>query len=183
MSSPSEEGAVQSVKSATDADRLSLQILLTIMSGAFGLAGWHFSRNPTSSSSENPVAKAENSEPWKTGGHAKYQYHPGGDTSKAKKDAPSALNEVIIPNVNLPRVCLATFAHQYCPPAHSDRNSTKSTTSGARKAGRMSGRIIIATPSRLQTQSLSISGSSQHVYDPSFCCLKKSLNLLSVLPP
>ncbi|KAI4802635.1 hypothetical protein E4T45_11134, partial [Aureobasidium sp. EXF-8846] len=33
-----------------------LYILLTIMSGAFGLAGWHFSRNPTSSSSENPVA-------------------------------------------------------------------------------------------------------------------------------
>ncbi|GAB7353589.1 hypothetical protein MBLNU459_g4012t2 [Dothideomycetes sp. NU459] len=80
-----------------------LYILLTIMSGAFGLAGWHFSRNPTSSSSENAVAKAPDSEPWKTGGSAKYQYHPGGDTSKAKRDAPSALNEVIIPNVSLPR--------------------------------------------------------------------------------
>lgn len=80
------------------------QILLTIMSGAFGLAGWHFSRNPTSSSSENPVSKAADSEPWKTGGDAKYQYHPGGDTSKPRKDAPSALNEVIVPNVNLPRV-------------------------------------------------------------------------------
>ncbi|KAG9554389.1 hypothetical protein KCU61_g6732, partial [Aureobasidium melanogenum] len=80
-----------------------LYILLTIMSGAFGLAGWHFSRNPTSSSSENPVSKAADSEPWKTGGEAKYQYHPGGDTSKPRKDAPSALNEVIVPNVNLPR--------------------------------------------------------------------------------
>ncbi|KAI5249360.1 hypothetical protein E4T47_00286 [Aureobasidium subglaciale] len=80
-----------------------LYILLTIMSGAFGLAGWHFSRNPTSSSSENPVSKAPDSEPWKTGRDAKYQYHPGGDTSKARKDAPSALNEVIVPNVNLPR--------------------------------------------------------------------------------
>ncbi|KAI4847229.1 hypothetical protein E4T44_04633 [Aureobasidium sp. EXF-8845] len=80
-----------------------LYILLTIMSGAFGLAGWHFSRNPTSSSSENPVAIAADSEPWKTGGDAKYQYHPGGDTSKPRKDAPSALNEVIVPNVNLPR--------------------------------------------------------------------------------
>ncbi|KAI4845762.1 hypothetical protein E4T45_07553 [Aureobasidium sp. EXF-8846] len=80
-----------------------LYILLTIMSGAFGLAGWHFSRNPTSSSSENPVAIAADSEPWKTGGEAKYQYHPGGDTSKPRKDAPSALNEVIVPNVNLPR--------------------------------------------------------------------------------
>ncbi|KAI5357566.1 Putative uncharacterized protein C3H7.08c [Septoria linicola] len=80
-----------------------LYILLTIMTGAFGLAGWHFSRNPTSSSSENPVAQVEHSEPWKTGGEARYQYHPGGDPSRGKKDAPSALNEVIIPNVNLPK--------------------------------------------------------------------------------
>jgi len=62
-------------------------------------------RSPTSSSSENPVAKVAGSEPWKTGGSAKYQYHPGGDTSQPRKDAPSALNEVIIPNVNLPKVC------------------------------------------------------------------------------
>ena len=74
------------------------------MTGAFTLAGWHFSRNPTSSSSENKVAKAVDSEPWKTGSDAKYQYHPGGDTSRGKKDAPSALNEVVIPNVNLPKV-------------------------------------------------------------------------------
>ncbi|KAK4983257.1 hypothetical protein LTR66_003189 [Elasticomyces elasticus] len=73
------------------------------MSGAFGLVGWHFSRNPTSSSSEHPVAKAADSEPWKNGGNAAYQYHPGGDTSKPRRDAPSALNEVIIPNVNLPK--------------------------------------------------------------------------------
>jgi len=74
------------------------------MSGAFGLAGWHFSSNPTSSSSENKIGKAEGTEPWKTGGEAAYQYHPHGDTSKPRKDAPSALNEVIIPNVNLPKV-------------------------------------------------------------------------------
>lgn len=74
------------------------------MTGAFSLAGWHFSRNPTSSSSENKVMKAKDSEPWNTGSDAKYQYHPGGDKSRAKKDAPSALNEVIIPNVNLPKV-------------------------------------------------------------------------------
>jgi hypothetical protein len=90
------------------------QILLTIMSGAFGLAGWHFSRNPTSSSSENPVSIAPDSEPWKTGGDAKYQYHPGGDTSKARKDAPSALNEVIVPNVNLPRVSGITQSEMCC---------------------------------------------------------------------
>ena len=76
------------------------------MSGAFGLAGWHFSSNPTSSSSENKIGIAEGTEPWKTGGNAAYQYHPHGDTSKPRKDAPSALNEVIIPNVNLPKVSL-----------------------------------------------------------------------------
>ncbi|KAM0696378.1 hypothetical protein Q7P36_003624 [Cladosporium allicinum] len=80
-----------------------LYVLLAIMSGAFGLAGWHFSSNPTSSSSENKIGIAEGTEPWKTGGNAAYQYHPHGDTSKPRKDAPSALNEVIIPNVNLPK--------------------------------------------------------------------------------
>lgn len=81
-----------------------LQTLLVIMTGAFALAGWHFSSNPTSSSSENRVAMAPGSEPWNTGSSAKYQYHPGGDVSKGRKDAPSALNEVIIPHVNLPKV-------------------------------------------------------------------------------
>jgi hypothetical protein len=76
------------------------------MSGAFGLAGWHFSSNPTSSSSENKIGKADGTEPWKTGRDAAYQYHPHGDTNKPRKDAPSALNEVIIPNVNLPKVSL-----------------------------------------------------------------------------
>lgn len=33
-----------------------------------------------------------------------YQYHPGGDVNAPKKDAPSALNVVIIPNVTLPKV-------------------------------------------------------------------------------
>ena len=36
--------------------------------------------------------------------HFKYKYHPGGDKSKSPKDAPSALNSVIVPNVNLPKV-------------------------------------------------------------------------------
>lgn len=76
------------------------------MTGAFALAGWHFSRNPTSSSSEQNVSMAANSEPWKSeSGTGKYQYHPGGDQSK-RRDAPSALNEVIVPNVNLPKVRL-----------------------------------------------------------------------------
>jgi hypothetical protein len=36
--------------------------------------------------------------------HFKYQYHPMGDKSAPPKNAPSALNTVIIPNVTLPKV-------------------------------------------------------------------------------
>jgi hypothetical protein len=61
-------------------------------------------RSPTSASAERSVAKAHNSEPWKDdGGVGPYQYHPGGDLN-VKKDAPSALNVVVIPNVTLPKV-------------------------------------------------------------------------------
>ena len=42
--------------------------------------------------------------------HFKYQYHPGGDKSKAPKDAPSALHSVIVPNVNLPKVIVISGA-------------------------------------------------------------------------
>jgi hypothetical protein len=71
------------------------------------LCTYYFSaRSPTSASSERAVAKASGSEPWKeSGGSGPYQYHPGGDTS-VKKDAPSALNVVVIPNVTLPKVWL-----------------------------------------------------------------------------
>lgn len=71
-------------------------------------------RKPTSSSSEASVSMAEGSKPWQTesakgdnkDGHFKYQYHPGGDKTKAPKNAPSALNSVIVPNVTLPKVSL-----------------------------------------------------------------------------
>jgi hypothetical protein len=69
-------------------------------------------RSPTSASSERTVAKADDSEPWKNGGAGPYQYHPGGDTS-IKKDAPSALNVVVIPNVTLPKVWHCTPAMVY----------------------------------------------------------------------
>ncbi|KAI9879902.1 MAG: hypothetical protein M1830_006569 [Pleopsidium flavum] len=87
-----------------------LYILLAIMSGAFTLAGWHFGRKPTSSSSEAPVSMAQGTMPWQVDsakGSAsddfKYQYHPGGDQNIAPKNAPSALHSVIVPNVNLPK--------------------------------------------------------------------------------
>lgn len=97
------DGGKEALKTGAKRDP-ELYVLFAIMSGVFGLAGWHFSRSPTSSSSESAVAKVAHSEPWKEGGgEGKYQYHPGGDTSAPKKDAPSALNTVIIPNVNLPK--------------------------------------------------------------------------------
>jgi hypothetical protein len=83
------------------------------MSGAFGLAGWYFGRKPTSATSQAEVSVAGSSMPWQVEGdhdhddhskHFKYQYHPKGDMSAAPKNAPSALNTVIIPNVTLPKV-------------------------------------------------------------------------------
>jgi len=82
-----------------------LYVLFGIMSGVFGLAGWHFGRKPTSASSESAVSMAENSMPWHKEGakSGAYQYHPGGDKDAAPKEAPSALHSVIVPNVNLPK--------------------------------------------------------------------------------
>jgi len=89
----------------------TLQILLGIMSGAFGLAGFYFGRKPTTATSEAEVSVAESSMPWQVdhdhedhSKHFKYQYHPKGDTSQMPRNAPSALNTVIIPNVTLPKV-------------------------------------------------------------------------------
>jgi hypothetical protein len=43
--------------------------------------------------------------PWETNAtQGKYQYHPGGDSSAAPKDAPSAVNVVVVPDVELPKV-------------------------------------------------------------------------------
>ena len=126
------------------------------MSGAFGLAGWHFSSNPTSASSENKIGKAEGTEPWNTGRDAAYQYHPHGDPSKPRKDAPSALNEVIIPNVNLPKVSQSggrgrrigaredvldlgegfILIYEGTMLIFDCRSFTRSTTSGARRASK-----------------------------------------------
>lgn len=60
--------------------------------------------------------------PWETGaGEGKYRYHPGGDGSVEPKDAPSAVNVVVVPNVDLPKVCmrleppsLSLAAGNYC---------------------------------------------------------------------
>ena len=82
------------------------------MAGAFALAGFYFARRPTSANSEAKITMAEGSMPWQSdhgeeGGpsdHSKYKYHPGGDPRNPARDAPSALNTVIIPNVTMPKV-------------------------------------------------------------------------------
>ena len=83
------------------------------MAGAFCLAGWYFGSKPTSATSESNIRIGESSMPWEveekgTEGNSgfKYQYHPHGDKTKPLKKAPSALNEVIVPNVTLPKVSL-----------------------------------------------------------------------------
>ena len=42
--------------------------------------------------------------PWEgDASSGKYKYHPGGDSSKEPREAPSALNVVVVPNVTLPK--------------------------------------------------------------------------------
>lgn len=97
--------------------------------------------------------------PWETGGSGKYQYYPGGDRSAQPKDAPSAINTVVVPDVNLPKV--RTQMHTCCCERRPEdavvmdnsegmpqtethekltcdyyRSCTRSTTSGARTVTR-----------------------------------------------
>lgn len=51
--------------------------------------------------------------PWEhEGGQGKYSYHPGGDTRNAPKDAPSAINVVVVPDVTLPKVNVVSASLQ-----------------------------------------------------------------------
>ncbi|KAJ4153962.1 hypothetical protein LMH87_010427 [Akanthomyces muscarius] len=77
-------------------------ILGGVMVAALGGAGYYFGRNPTSSTSESSVHVTKGSAPWEAGGdEAKYKYHPGGDANAEPRDAPSAVNTVVVPNVTL----------------------------------------------------------------------------------
>ncbi|KAI0204203.1 hypothetical protein F4808DRAFT_371771 [Astrocystis sublimbata] len=81
-----------------------VMILGGVMVLALGGAGLYFGRTPTSSTSESTVSMASSGMPWETGAtEGKYRYHPGGDGSAEPKDAPSALNVVVVPNVDLPK--------------------------------------------------------------------------------
>lgn len=78
------------------------------MCGAFGIAGWYFGTKPTSVTSESNVRIGDASMPWEgdddEGKVFKYQYHPHGDKNQALRNAPSAVNTVIVPDVTLPEV-------------------------------------------------------------------------------
>ncbi|KAL1843913.1 hypothetical protein VTJ49DRAFT_6856 [Mycothermus thermophilus] len=81
-----------------------IMVLGGVMVAAFAGAGYYFGRNPTKSTSENAVPLAEKSMPWESSStQGKYKYHPGADPSAAPKDAPSAVNVVVIPDVTLPK--------------------------------------------------------------------------------
>ncbi|KZZ97681.1 hypothetical protein AAL_03645 [Moelleriella libera RCEF 2490] len=80
-----------------------VMILGGVMVAALGGAGFYFGRTPTKSTSENHVSIAKDGMPWEGDGQGKYKYHPGGDVNAEPKDAPSALNSVVVPNVTLPR--------------------------------------------------------------------------------
>ncbi|KAH6686725.1 hypothetical protein F5X68DRAFT_207798 [Plectosphaerella plurivora] len=79
-----------------------LYVLGGVMVAAFAGAGLYFGSSPTKATDEQYVAKAGS--PWETGsGEGAYRYHPGGDKSKEPREAPSAVNTVVVPNVTLPK--------------------------------------------------------------------------------
>ena len=83
------------------------------MAGALGLTGWYFGSKPTTATSQETVVHpAKGGMPWHTDdqdANFKYKYHPYGDERNDPKEAPSALHSVIVPNVNLPKVCYLFF--------------------------------------------------------------------------
>ncbi|KAB5562811.1 hypothetical protein GE09DRAFT_761169 [Coniochaeta sp. 2T2.1] len=81
-----------------------LYVLGGVMVAAFAGAGFYFGRSPTSAVDEAHVEIAKQGMPWESeGGQGKYSYHPGGDVHNAPKDAPSAINVVVVPDVTLPK--------------------------------------------------------------------------------
>lgn len=86
------------------------RLLQGIHAGCYALT-WrnrYFGRKPTSVNSESNVRIGQSAMPWhaaeEDGKIYKYQYHPHGDTSQPLRNAPSAMNTVIVPKVTLPEV-------------------------------------------------------------------------------
>ncbi|KAI1437825.1 hypothetical protein GGR50DRAFT_607129 [Xylaria sp. CBS 124048] len=80
-----------------------IMILGGVMVLALGGAGLYLGRSPTSTTSEEDTVR-KSGMPWETGAaEGKYRYYPGGNENAEPKDAPSAVNVVVIPNVTLPK--------------------------------------------------------------------------------
>ncbi|KAF2748710.1 hypothetical protein M011DRAFT_466493 [Sporormia fimetaria CBS 119925] len=95
------EGA-QALKAGAKRDP-ELFPLYVVVSGIFAWAGYRFVQSPTGSDYSG-VATVDESKPWeKDASSGKYKYYVAGDPKQGVKDAPSALNTVIIPNVTLPK--------------------------------------------------------------------------------
>ncbi|KAK4164184.1 hypothetical protein QBC43DRAFT_237666 [Cladorrhinum sp. PSN259] len=104
MASTGEQIAGEQALKSESKKNPEIVVLAGVMACALGGAGLYFGRSPTKSTSESTVSMAQNSMPWESGStQGKYQYFPGGDSSAAPKDAPSAVNVVVVPNVNLPK--------------------------------------------------------------------------------
>lgn len=72
------------------------------------LVGWNFPRQVSSATSENKrINVVPGSAPYETGdanGGYKFKYHPTGDRNVEPRESPAALNAVIVPDLNLPKV-------------------------------------------------------------------------------
>lgn len=87
--------------------------------------------NPTKATDARSVPAVPNSEPWNgEGSTGKYKYYPQGNPMHPPKEAPSALNQVIIPNVNLPKVSICSFDTITGDNAEVLRNFMRNTISG-----------------------------------------------------
>ncbi|KAI5265062.1 hypothetical protein E4T47_08619 [Aureobasidium subglaciale] len=85
-----------------------IYILYALTAATVGAYGYYQPHLWASITGETRTSKIEGSEPWKDGGEGstgKYRYHSRASPGKEAriKDAPSALNSVIVPDVNLPR--------------------------------------------------------------------------------
>ena len=109
-------------------------------------------RSPTKSTSESPVAIAKGGMPWESGGEGKYKYHPGGDPKAEPREAPSALNVVVVPAMTLPKVCTVSIIHEAAPVAHN-------LAGGPRKVQQMGeGRLPLNLDSRRHEGNFDIRG-------------------------
>ncbi|EON60955.1 hypothetical protein W97_00165 [Coniosporium apollinis CBS 100218] len=83
-----------------------LYILYAITATTMAGTGWYLPRFAQTLFGEVlEVPQVPESEPWKSNGakEGKYKFYPYGDPRRGEREAPSAMNTVIVPNVNLPK--------------------------------------------------------------------------------